>query len=153
MKLKDINEDKRLEITVGCVPFFLAYNKHKRFKRIYNQLISIFGEKYDLEVWLMITCISKTLKKNTTFSKFTLCRNNYSLNNKEYGLNLSHTKTIKLLKLLEDSEYLRIYTGYWTTRKSETTVIEFLPKFVSMFDKIPLGAAGKFTTVKRNFKL
>lgn len=136
--MKSIDEDKRLQITVGCVPFFLGYNKHKKFKKIHNQLIDRFGSQYDTEAWLMITCISKALKKGVVFSKFTLNRNNYSENNKTYGLKLSHTKTVKLLKLLESANYLQVYTGYWSTKKAETTVVEFLPEFTDMFGELSL---------------
>lgn len=138
MLLKTISKEKRLQIDTGCVQFFLGYNKHTKFIGVHNKLTKLFTDRYTTEVWLMITCCSKAIKKGTTLSKFSLNKNHYSQNNKEYGFNLSVTRTKQLLGLLEEQDYLKVYKGYWTTKKAETTIIEFLPKFTSIFEGIDL---------------
>ena len=134
IKQKNLTENENRNLALRSSSFFLGYKKYNTFKSQHKVLTDLLGTKYTNEAWLFITLLVKTLRQKNTHCKFTKNKNNYT-KVRSMGLNISYTKCMKVLEILEKEKYIDIYEGFYTTKQRLMTIISFKHKFTSMFDK------------------
>lgn len=112
INLIDLPWEERVEISMGCENFYLQSKKINKFKPLHNTLADKLGKEYSRELWVFVTAACKAIRYGCNGSKFPLSDKRYFEANKQYKLNISHTKMKELVLKAEDAGLITVYKGF-----------------------------------------
>lgn len=109
----------------------LNYNNTRWYKPITENIKTLVGKKYETEIKVLVTNISRALKVNCMGLRVQRDENKY------HGKKPSYSKMIKLLDILEQNEFIDMYVGGWgqSTDKMYPSCILFKPKLTNLWNR------------------
>lgn len=136
IELKKLSPQERYNVVRGSQTFFLTYKSPKWQDKAVRRLEAEFGKKYNKPIKVILTCVAKALRYESSSSQFSLDRNVFAEANKITKQNISYNKTKELLDKLEDRGYLTVYKGYHNNPKdSMMSCLVFHDKLLNLLDK------------------
>lgn len=136
IKLEELSKEDRYNFVRGCEPFYIAYKSPNWQKKILKTLCEEFGNKYKIELKVILTSVAKAKRYNMTGSRFSLGKGDYVTANKRTGLKISLLRMKELLGLMDDANYLTILLGYFKSRDdSMKTCLRFSNKLLRLLKK------------------
>lgn len=94
-------------IKMRCTHFNIHFNKTRKFKYIYDELISLLSTKETKEVWCLVTNVARAIKYKATYISIPKHKDSYSGN--EQGI--SHRRMVRTLDTFVNNGYLKFYKG------------------------------------------
>ncbi|CAH9017083.1 hypothetical protein VP193E371_P0125 [Vibrio phage 193E37-1] len=150
IELKDLTEDEteRIKAKVGSSKLYLkALTCHPVFHPLTGKFVIEFGKKYQLEIHNIITCYISALKKGDIGFTYSRDKNTYTNFNKTLTNRKpsSYKRTLELLQLLEDKNYITLYKGFKdvTNSTSMSACCVFTDKFIRCVDPSKVNKFGK----------
>lgn len=108
--------------------FNLFYNKSRWYEIVAVHLMSLTSKRYEKEIRSIVTNTARALKGNAKSLIIPLMKNKYSNNKQE----LSYTRMIDLLNILEDVGYITIEKGGVVEYNAKGKAIKFKPSVTVM---------------------
>lgn len=136
IELKSISELERKKVVCNLEYFsYLIWRKDNILKRAHNSLISVVGEKYTQELWVVLTHISQAVRYKTGGYRVSFNDHHYSAANKRFKVKLSSRRMKELLCLLHDNDYITFYLGFYHKNiASELSAVVVKDHILSLFD-------------------
>lgn len=126
-ELKNLTRKERALISIKCDSFFLTINKTKVVKSVFDYLKSIseLPDKYDKELWMVVTAVGKALRSGANGTQIPLSKNKYPVANKKHGLKLNAERASYVLEVLDSKGLVEVYKGFrdLKTNTSLTTCV------------------------------
>lgn len=136
IELSKLSPEGRLDIVRGSQTFFLTYKTPKWQDKAVQQLENEFGKQYNKSIKVILTCVAKALRYESSSSQFSLDRNVFAEANKITKQNISYNKTKTLIDKMELSGYLTLCKGYHnSSQDSMMSCLLFDEKLLGMLDK------------------
>lgn len=119
MKLEEMTLEKRINIGIQCDSFFLDINETKIATPVFKTLKSILNlpNKYDNEVWMVVTMVGKAMKFGCKGSQLSMHNGDYVKANQiradrgcHKKLNVTRAKTV--ISYMEDLGLVEFYLGF-----------------------------------------
>ena len=121
-ELKHMSEQERIKISVRCEPFFLVSKQPRVFNYLFEAFKQYFeSKKYDREIWLFITAITKAVKYGNTGTRFSFSKGHFVAANKVHKQKLNLVRALHVLEVLEREGYISVYKGYYNSQKDRMT--------------------------------
>lgn len=138
IELKSLTRKERTLISVQCERFFLSINKYKDAQPVFNVLKESLGlaDRYDPEIWCVITCVGKSLRSSAKGSQFSLKSANYTTANKIHNLKLNQKRASEVIRKLDEQGWITHYKGYKNPKVEDDQMrgcIMFSHKLTSLF--------------------
>lgn len=115
-ELKNLNEEERLSITLGCEPFYLRHKEPKELQGVYQHLCEYIDKKYRPSIWVFLCATVAPVKYGMTGSIFSLNKNDYSTVNNllgKKGVKVSYVGCKHVLEILDNLGYITLYKGFY----------------------------------------
>lgn len=138
--LKDLSDDDRVLITIGCEPFYIGFKRYPELKSIHKRLMLHFSPNHEKEVWVFINAAVSPVKHCTFGSLFTLSKENYTSANNKNKSNISYVKCKRVVDRLDELGYIDMYVGFYDHYKQVSVKSCFVinDKLRCLFDGVNL---------------
>jgi hypothetical protein len=138
IELRTLTRKDRTLISAQCERFFLVINKYKDAQPVFNVLKESLGlpDRYDPEIWCVITCVGKSLRTGVNGSQFSLKSANFTTANKIHNLKLNQKRASEVIRRLDEQGWLVYYKGYKNLKVEDDLMrscIIFSKKLTSLF--------------------
>lgn len=115
LKINCLSKDERESLSTQVEGFFPASKKIVTFKPQYNKLKRVLPSNCDREIWLLITCITRSIRYGNTKSYMSFDNKYYHTMCHEFNLKLiAASRLNKVITKLEEDGYLTKYCGFET---------------------------------------
>lgn len=136
--LENLTEKEKVNISIQCEPKFLVAHKTRAFNKVFKKVKEDCfprTNRNNEELWLVLTCLLKSLRYGTRGTRFSLDNNLYSIANKIHGQKLSAKRASNVIEVMESQGYLDYYKGYFFSEKNRMTSCIFsTEKFIDLLD-------------------
>lgn len=136
IELKSLTREEKILISVQCERFFLTVNKYKNTIPVFNTIKESLGlpDRFDKELWCVLTCVGKSLRSGNTGSQFSLKSTHYTAANEEHNLKLNKNRASEVLRNLDEKGWITHYKGYFRNADDRMRgCIIFTNKLTSLF--------------------
>ncbi|AGH32185.1 hypothetical protein VPHG_00118 [Vibrio phage 11895-B1] len=145
IELKNLSQEERTLITIGCEPFYISYKMDNQLKPIHDHLMQYFPSNHKKEVWVFICASVNPIKYNLQGSLFSLRKENYTTANKKNNTSISYVKCKRVVETLDQLGYITLYKGFYDHYKDLSLKSCFIiqHKLVNLFDSVNISRIGR----------
>ena len=144
IELKNIPKEEREKLLFNFEYYScLIWCKSVCLKKAHKVLSGVIENKYDQELWVVLTHIGRCIRYGTNGYIFSLKASHYSAANKFFNIKISSKRMGEILTILHKEDYVVFYKGFYhKDNDSSASAVSICEKMRSLFSVKALESQG-----------